>query len=109
MAIQKCRIKKGDMVIVVSGKEKGKRGKVLQVLRKKEKALVERVNIVKRHTKESQQSKGGIIEREGLIHISNIMLICNNCEKTTRIGMKITEDGKKLRECKRCGEIIDKG
>ncbi len=101
-------IRKGDTVVVVAGKEKGKRGKVLRLLTKKNRVLVERVNMVKRHTKPSQKHpQGGIIEKEGSLHISNIRLYCPKCNAPRRTGVRVREDGKKQRVCRRCGEIFE--
>ncbi len=101
-------IKKDDNVLVITGKEKGKRGRVLAVLPKKQRVIVEKINIIKRHMKPSQKySQGGIIEKEGPIHISNVMLVCPRCNTPTRIGNKILDDGRKLRVCKKCKEVID--
>lgn len=107
--LTKTRIKKGDLVRVVAGKEKGKEGKVLQVLPEKQKVVVEKLNILKKHTRPSQKNpKGGIIDREGQIHLSNVMIVCGNCNKPVRIGSKSLADGKKMRACKACGEVLDK-
>lgn len=103
------KIKKNDIVKVMTGKEKGKKGKILMVFPMEKKVIVERLNIVKRHTRPTQQMRqGGIIEKEGKIHISNVMIVCNKCDKTTRISMKILENGKKIRTCKHCGEMLDR-
>ncbi|NOX20954.1 MAG: 50S ribosomal protein L24 [Nitrospirae bacterium] len=102
------RIKKDDNVVVIAGKEKGKKGRVIAVIPKKQRVIVEKVNIIKRHMRPSQKyTQGGIIEKEGPIHISNVMLICPRCDTPTRIGNKILEDGRKLRVCKKCKEVID--
>ena len=102
-------IRKGDTVRVISGKEKGKTGQVLQVDVLKQSIFIEKINMVKRHQRPTQkQRQGGIIEKEGSLHISNIMLVCRNCGKASRIGIKLLDDGKKLRVCKRCQEVIDK-
>ncbi|MEN8782147.1 MAG: 50S ribosomal protein L24 [Desulfobacterales bacterium] len=109
MNATKCRIKKDDKVKVIAGKDKGKIGKVLKVIRKKNRVLVENVNMVKRHAKPSAQNRqGGIIEGEAPIHWSNLMLMCSKCMAPTRIKMQRLEDGKKLRACGKCDEIIDK-
>lgn len=109
MKHQKRKLKKNDLVMVVAGKEKGKSGRILQILSKKDRAIVEKVNFVKRHQRPSgQQRQGGIIEKEAPIHISNLMLICETCNKPVRAGMRILEDGKKARYCKKCGELIDR-
>lgn len=101
-------IKKDDRVMVIAGKEKGKIGKVLRVSPKKDRVVVERVNMVKRHTRPSQQApQGGIIEKEAAIHVSNLMLVCGKCAEPVRTGTKVLEDGKRVRFCKKCGEIVD--
>ncbi len=100
-------IKKNDTVLIVTGKEKGKKGRVISVEPKKDKILIERINIIKRHMKPSKKySQGGIIEKEAPLHISNVMLVCSKCEKPTRIGNTILSDGKKARVCKKCKEVI---
>ncbi|MFQ5560014.1 MAG: 50S ribosomal protein L24 [Nitrospinota bacterium] len=102
------KVKKDDLVQVTAGKEKGKKGKVLKVLPAQEKVIVEKLNIVKRHTKRTQQAgQGGIIEKEGALSISNVMLVCIRCDEKTRVGRKILKDGKKVRVCKKCKEVID--
>ena len=102
-------IKKDDFVKVIAGKDRGKQGKVLQVFPTEGRLTVERINIVKRHTRPARQTQqGGIIEREGKLHISNVMLICSKCERGVRIGHNLLEDGKKVRVCRRCGEILDR-
>ncbi len=104
----KCRIKKDDKVKVITGKDKGKIGKVLKVVRKKNRILVENINIVKRHSKPTaKQRQGGIVEIESPIHWSNLMLMCNKCLKPVRIKMQQLDDGKKVRVCRKCGELID--
>ncbi len=105
----KRHVKKNDMVKVLSGKEKGKTGKILKAYPEKQRVIVEHLNMIKKHTKrQSQGQGGGIIEREGTIHISNLMLICPACKQATRIGKKFLEDNTKVRVCKKCGEVIDK-
>jgi large subunit ribosomal protein L24 len=105
----KQSIKRNDTVEVISGKEKGKRGKVLIVLRDKQRVIVERVNFVKRHQRPTQKVRqGGIIEREGSLHVSNVMLVCGKCGKPTRTGSQALADGRRVRVCKRCNEIVDK-
>ncbi|MEJ2473343.1 MAG: 50S ribosomal protein L24 [Desulfobacterales bacterium] len=109
MNATKCRIKKDDKVKVIAGKDKGKIGKVLKVIRKKNRVLVENVNMVKRHAKPSAQNRqGGIIEGEAPIHWSNLMLMCSKCMAPTRIKIQLLDDGKKVRACSKCDEIIDK-
>ncbi|UCE72613.1 MAG: 50S ribosomal protein L24 [Nitrospiraceae bacterium] len=101
-------LKKNDTIVVVSGNEKGKRGRVLSVQRGNNRIVVEKLNMIKRHMKPSKKyQQGGIIEKEGSIHLSNVMLVCTKCDKSTRIGQKILENGKKVRECRKCGEVID--
>jgi len=103
-------IRKGDMVRVTTGRDRGKSGKVLQVLAKKQRVIIEKLNIIKRHTRPQQKNRqGGIVEREGSIQISNVMLLCSQCHKATRYSLKILTDGKKLRCCRKCGEVLDKG
>jgi large subunit ribosomal protein L24 len=101
-------IKKNDTVVVIAGREKGKRGRVLSVYSQKDRLLIEKINIIKKHMKPSRkQAQGGIIEKEASIHMSNVMLICPKCNKPTRIGNSVLQDGRKLRVCKKCGEVID--
>lgn len=100
-------LKKNDKVIVLSGKEKGKIGAVLKINAEKARAIVEKVNIVKRHSKAGARgAKGGIVEKESPIHFSNLMIVCNKCAEPTRVGKKILEDGTKVRTCKKCGEVL---
>ncbi|MFW8600514.1 50S ribosomal protein L24 [Desulfobacterota bacterium M19] len=102
-------IKSDDQVEVIAGKDKGRVGKVLRVDRKQGRAIVEKVNMIKRHTKPNQAvQQGGIIDKEALIQLSNLMLICPKCTKTSRVGRKILDDGSKVRICKKCGEPVDK-
>jgi large subunit ribosomal protein L24 len=101
-------IRKNDSVMVIGGKERGKTGKVLRVLPEKDAVIVERLNIVKRHTKpRGPQQPGGIVEKEATIHASNIMILCDKCNAPVRIGRKILADGKKIRICRRCKEALD--
>ena len=102
------KIKKGDKVIVVSGKNKGVIGEVLKILPEKNRAMVRGVNIVKRHTKPTQNDPGGIKEKESTINISNIAFLDEEKNKPTRIGFKFLEDGRKVRYSKLTGEVIDK-
>ncbi|HDM70027.1 MAG: 50S ribosomal protein L24 [Thermotoga sp.] len=103
------RIKKDDLVQVISGKDKGKRGKVLRVIPKENKVIVENVNMRKRHQRPTPRLReGGIIEREEPIYASKVMVVCPSCDKPTRVGIRLLEDGRKVRYCKKCGEIIDK-
>ncbi len=103
-----AKIKREDFVVVIAGKDRGKRGKVLRVIPKKQRVVVEGVNIVKKHQKPTANSPGGIIEKPAPIHVSNVMLICPKCGTPTRVGFTFLEDGTKVRKCKKCGEVIDK-
>ena len=101
-------IKKDDKVKVIAGKDKGKVGKVLKVSGKKNRLLVENINVVKRHTKPNAQNRqGGILESEALIHWSNVMLMCTKCIEPVRVKKQTLDDGKTVRICKKCNEIID--
>ena len=106
--MKQFRIRKDDKVVVIAGKDKGKIGKVLKVLPKKDGVLVEKVNMVKRHMRANpyRQQPGGIIEKEMPLDISNVMVMCDACAKATKVGYRYTEDGKKVRVCKKCNEII---
>lgn len=102
------KIHKNDNVQVLAGKDKGKTGKVRQVNPKNGRVMVEGVNMTKRHARATKQARqAGIIEREAPICVSNVMLVCNKCNKGTRIGYKALDDGKKVRICKKCGEVMD--
>jgi len=103
----KFKIKKGDEVVVRTGRDKGKSGTVLRVLRKESRAIVEGVNMVKRHTRPSNTQPGGIVEKEATIHVSNLALADPKDGKATRVGFKVLEDGRKVRFAKRSGEVID--
>ncbi|OQX62817.1 MAG: 50S ribosomal protein L24 [Desulfococcus sp. 4484_241] len=104
----KLNIRKNDKVKVIAGKDRGKIGKVLSVDRKNNRIVVENINMIKRHTRPNfRNSQGGIIEKEAPIHRSNVMLICNKCVQPARIKMKILEDGRKVRMCGKCKELID--
>jgi large subunit ribosomal protein L24 len=103
------KIRRDDIVIVIAGKERGKSGKVMKVFPGKMRAVVEKLNMIKKHSRPSSQNRqGGIVEKEAPIHISNLMLLCPKCKKQVRVSKKILEDGKKVRQCKKCGEIFDK-
>ncbi len=103
----KLRVKKGDEVIVLTGREKGKKGSVLKVMRKDQRLLVQGVNMVKRHTRPSQANPGGIIEKEGSLHVSNVAHVDPKTGEPTRVGYRFLDDGRKVRYAKRSGEIID--
>ncbi|MEA2083105.1 MAG: 50S ribosomal protein L24 [Thermodesulfobacteriota bacterium] len=97
-----------DQVEVIAGKDKGRVGKIIKIFKKTDKALVEKINMIKKHQKQDMKNQqSAIIEKEAPIHVSNLMLICLKCTKTVRAGMKILEDGSKVRVCKKCGEVIE--
>ena len=101
-------IRKNDSVMVITGKERGKTGKVLRVMPDKDAIVIERINLVKRHSKpRGPQQPGGIVEKEASIHVSNLMIMCDKCNAPVRIGKKTLSDGKKIRICRRCGEALD--
>ncbi|KPJ49475.1 MAG: 50S ribosomal protein L24 [candidate division Zixibacteria bacterium DG_27] len=104
------RIKKNDTVMVIAGKgrtQKSNIARVLKVFPEERRILVEGINMVKRHSRPTRRNpKGGVVEKEGSIHISNVMLYCNKCSSATRVGYRILEDGTKVRICKKCGEIL---
>jgi large subunit ribosomal protein L24 len=109
MAVKKLHVKKDDLVMVIAGKEKGKSGKVLRVLPERGQVMVETLNVVKRHTRPSRgNAQGGIIEKEAPLDASNVQLVCKGCNKPTRTGIRVLEDGSKARFCKKCSEILDK-
>ncbi|MGE5820386.1 MAG: 50S ribosomal protein L24 [Deltaproteobacteria bacterium] len=102
------QIRKNDSVMIIAGRERGKTGKVLRVISDKGAAIIERVNLIKRHTRpKGPQQPGGIVEKEAAIHASNLMIMCDKCNAPVRIGRKILADGKKIRICRRCGEALD--
>jgi large subunit ribosomal protein L24 len=104
---KKFKLKKGDDVVVVSGRDKGKTGSILRVLREDDRVLVDGVNMVKRHTRPSQTEPGGIVAKEASIHISNVALADPKDGSATRVGYKFLEDGRKVRFAKQSGEVID--
>lgn len=107
MASAKYKIKKNDMVMVITGRDRGKTGKVMRVLPERGRVVIERLNIVKRHSKSrGAQSPGGIVEKEASINISNVMIFCDRCNAPVRVGVTSADDGTKSRNCRRCGEAI---
>lgn len=101
------KIHRGDMVKVIAGNDRGKEGEVLQVFPKESRIIVKGVRMVTRHQRPTaRQREGGIIEREGKIHVSNVLLICPECDRPTRVGFKSDEGGEKLRVCRQCGEAF---
>jgi large subunit ribosomal protein L24 len=105
--MQGMHIKKGDTVKVIAGREKDKSGKVLKVIRDKNRVVIEKLNLRKKHQRPDAKGKGGIVEKEGSIQVSNVMLVCNKCNVGVKVGYKILEDGKKVRICRKCQEILD--
>jgi large subunit ribosomal protein L24 len=108
-SVAKTKIKKGDTVVVTTGRERGKTGKVLALHLNDGKVIVEKLNLIKRHTKPNQKVKqGGIIEREAPLSLANIMVLCGNCSKPVRLGIKQLNDGRRVRICKKCQEVIER-
>jgi len=105
--VVKSRIRKDDEVIVAAGRDKGTRGKVIRVMAGDGQVLVTKVNMIKRHTRQTQVSAGGIIEKEAPLAISNVEYFCSKCESGVRLGVKTLEDGRKVRTCRKCGEVLD--
>jgi len=106
-AKQKVHVRKGDTALVITGKNAGKKGKVLRVIPDSSGVIVEGVNIVKRHARPTQKlPQGGITQKEAPIHSSNVMLYCSKCNSPTRVGKKILDNGEKIRICKKCGETL---
>ena len=102
------KIRKGDTVLVIGGKDRGKKGKVRLVFPKDERLIVEGINMVKRHSRaRGMVRQAGIIEREAPLHISKVMLVCTKCNRLTRVGFRFLEDGKRVRFCRSCQEVID--
>jgi large subunit ribosomal protein L24 len=110
MARLQTPIRRNDQVVVIAGKDRGKRGRVLRVLPERNRVVVEGINFVKRHTKPNpaRNIKGGIAEREAPIHASNVQLLCPECGAPTRIGRRILPDGRKVRVCRKCQGVVDK-
>ena len=104
-----ARIRKNDTVMVIAGRERGKTGKVVRVFAEKERAVVERLNMVKRHTKaRGPQTPYGIVDKEAAIHLSNLMIMCDKCNAPVRMGKLHLEDGRSVRICRRCNEQLDR-
>lgn len=105
----KLHLKKDDIVQVIAGKEKGKKGKVLALFPAEMRVKIEKLNMLKKHLKaDRKNTQGGIVEREGKIAISNVLLVCDKCGKGVRIKRKKLEDGKRVRVCRKCDEVVDK-
>jgi|TARA_B100000929_G_scaffold72348_1_gene55619 large subunit ribosomal protein L24 len=106
---KKNSLKKDDIVEVITGREKGKKGKVLAFFPETGKLTVEKLNMLKRHMKGDGKSRqSGIVDKEGAIHLSNVLIVCDKCGKGVRIKRKKLEDGKRVRVCRKCGEVIDR-
>jgi len=103
-------VRKNDSVLVMTGKDRGKKGRVLKVLPEKNRVVVEGVNIIKRHTKPNpqRQIKGGVVEREAPLHASNVQLVCPECSAATRVGRQRLDDGRNVRICRKCKGVVDK-
>ncbi len=105
----KVHVRRNDMVFVRVGKDRGKTGKVLRVFRDTNRAIVEGLNYINKHTRPNPQRnvKGGILPKESPIHLSNLMVVCKRCNEKSRVGYQIVQDGRKVRVCKHCGELLD--
>jgi large subunit ribosomal protein L24 len=103
-------IRKNDTVLVTTGKDRGKKGRVLRVVPDKNRLIVEGVNLIKRHTRPNpaKNVKGGVVQREAALHASNVQLVCPECGAQTRVGHKVLDDGRKVRICRKCGGVVDK-
>jgi len=102
------QIRKNDTVVIIAGKDRGKKGKVRHVLPKEDRVVVEGLNMIKRHSRTSGKARqAGIIDLEAPIHVSNVMLLCNKCGRPSRVGSHFLDDGSKARICQNCGEMID--
>ncbi|EAU53508.1 50S ribosomal protein L24 [Mariprofundus ferrooxydans] len=107
-ATVKTRIRKDDEVIIIAGRDKGARGKVIRVLPQDSSVLVAKVNMIKRHTRQTENSAGGIIDKEAPLAISNVQYFCAKCKAGVRLAVKTLEDGRKVRTCCKCGEVLDR-
>ncbi len=108
MTKPKVHVRKGDTVKVIRGKDAGKKGKVLEVQPRRNRVIVESINKVKRHTRPTQGApQGGIVEREAAINASNVLMVCGKCNEPTRLGKRVLDTDKKVRYCKKCGEVLD--
>ena len=102
------KIKKDDNVLVIAGKDRGKKGKIRKAIPREDRIVVEGINMIKKHSRARGQARqAGIIEREASLHVSDVMLVCNKCNHPVRIGYRILDDGKKVRVCRSCHEVID--
>ncbi len=103
----KTKLRQDDEVIVIAGRDKGARGKVIRAMAADRRVVVSKVNMVKRHTRQSQQSSGGIVSKEAPLSISNVQFYCPNCQSGVKLGSKKLDDGRKVRTCRKCGEVLD--
>ena len=103
-------VRKNDTVLVTTGKDRGKKGRVIRIVAEKNRLIVEGVNLIKRHTRPNpaKNIKGGVVQREAALHASNVQLVCPECGAQTRIGHKVLEDGRKVRICRKCEGVVDK-
>jgi large subunit ribosomal protein L24 len=103
-------IRKNDTVLVTTGKDRGKKGRVIRIVAEKNRLIVEGVNLIKRHTRPNpaKNIKGGVVQREAALHASNVQLVCPECGAQTRVGHKVLEDGRKVRICRKCDGVVDK-
>jgi len=108
LKVAKLHVKKGDKVLILSGKDGSKTGKIITALPAEGKVVVEGVNLVKKHTRAGKRVKPGVYEQEAPIYSSKVMVICPSCQKATRIQKKLQKDGMRIRACKKCGESLDK-
>ena len=107
MSNQKVHVRRDDTVYILSGKSRGRRGKVLKVFPADSRVLVEQVNVVVKHKKPQRTNPGGLVRQEAAVHASNVMLVCEKCKAPTKVGKRVLENGEKVRVCKKCNEIID--
>lgn len=110
MSRLKTPVRKNDTVLVIAGKDRGKRSRVLKVLPERNRVIVEGVNLIKRHTKPNpaRNIKGGIVEREASLHASNVQIVCPECGAPTRVGRRVLGDGRKVRICRKCEGVLDR-
>jgi large subunit ribosomal protein L24 len=105
--LAKVNVKTGDQVVVITGKDAGKKGKVIEVFPATNRVIIEGINVVKRHSRPTRKlPQGGIQEKEAPVHSSNVMLLCNKCHKPTRVARRVLDDGSRVRACKKCKEIL---
>jgi len=106
--IPSTRIRRGDQVVITAGKDKGLQSQVVRVIAKQGRIIVAKANMMKRHTRPSQNDRGGIVEKEAPLALSNVQYYCPKCKAGVRLGAKILEDGRKVRTCRKCGEVLDR-